>query len=371
MSDTDRGAPKGAWDERSKYRTLADSIDQGFCVIEIIFAERGEPEDYRFLEVNRSFEPLTGLRDAVGRTMLELAPTHEPFWAQAYARVAVTGEPARFEHRAEALGRWFDVCAFRVGPPEARQVGVLFQDVSERVLARAILEDADRRKDEFIAILAHELRNPLAPMRTAASLLARAAAGVSAAAKPLDILSRQLDHMSALVEDLVDIGRIARGDVRLALEPCDLREVALRSGEVARTFMDLRGQSFSERLGDEPAPVVADARRLSQAVSNLLRNASKYTRAGGRVEIAVSVGESECAIEVSDDGIGIDPAQLTRIFELFAQEPAGREHSQGGLGIGLAVAKRVALLHGGSVEARSEGAGAGSVFRLSLPKAKS
>src|SRR4051812_45049772 len=154
-----------------RYRTLFDSLDAGFCVFEMIYDADGRASDYRFLEVNPAFERQTGLRDATARTMREHAPEHEQHWFDLYARVAETGEPNRFIEEARALGRWYEVFAFRVNGQDSRKVGVLFYDISERVRAERALQEEARRKDEFLATLAHELRNPLAPIRNAVALM--------------------------------------------------------------------------------------------------------------------------------------------------------------------------------------------------------
>lgn len=354
------------WDEASKFRTLADSIDEGFCVVEIVVDDAGHPVDYRFLEVNRVFESQTGLLDPVGKRMRDLAPDHESFWAETYGQVAETGQPVRFEHAAEALGRWYDVFAFRVGAPAERKVAILFQDISLRVRARVALGAAERRKDEFIAILAHELRNPLAPMRTAVHL-ARMATRLEDVARPLEILDRQIAHMAELVSDLADIGRVARGLVQLDLAPCDLRDAVRHAAEIARPSMEVRSQRFHQAIPDRTVAAQADLRRLTQALSNLLLNASKYTPAGGRIALSLRVEPDWAVVEVADDGIGIAEDRLADIFDLFSQVQSARKHAQGGLGIGLAVAKNIAQLHGGWIEALSEGPARGSTFRLGLP----
>ncbi|TXI87448.1 MAG: PAS domain S-box protein, partial [Cupriavidus sp.] len=147
-----------------RYRMLFNSIDEGFCVFEMIYDAEGTPVDYRFLEVNPAFEQHTGLADAAGKTILELVPNHEKHWHEIYGKVAATGESVRFEERGEGMGRWFSVYAFRVGAPEERRVAALFTDITERRRAEEELAEAHRRKDEFLAMLAHELRSPLAPL---------------------------------------------------------------------------------------------------------------------------------------------------------------------------------------------------------------
>jgi signal transduction histidine kinase len=355
------------WNDSTKYRVLADSIDEGFCVIESLAEPDGTPVDYRFLEINRAFERQTGLIDAIGRTVLELAPTHERFWIETYAHVASTGESLRFEHTADALGRFYDVFAFRIGDPAGRRVGILFNDVSERAATRRALQLANQRKDEFMAVLAHELRNPLAPMRFALELMRRLPDSPDAMERARGILERQVRHMTALVGDLTDLGRIARGTVSMDASLIDLREVVRHAVEVAHPVMVAREHALSVSVPETPVQVHGDAHRLAQAVSNLLVNAAKYTVNGGRVALVLDGDDSAAVIDVSDTGIGIAPERLDDVFEMFTQLPVGHAHAQGGLGIGLALVKQIVEMHGGTVQAISAGTGAGSRFSVRLP----
>ena len=207
-----------------RYHSLFDSIDEGFCVIEMLFDSDNNPLDYRFLETNPAFEKQAGLHDAVGKCMRTLAPQHEAHWFERYGRVALTGESVRFVEPAHALGgRWFDVYAFRVGEPEHRRVAILFADITERRLleektreqARA-LTDLNRRKDEFLAMLSHELRNPLAAISNASSLLRLQPDGNSVEAQ--NMIDRQVEKLTRLVDELLDISRISTGRIRLQMD---------------------------------------------------------------------------------------------------------------------------------------------------------
>src|SRR4051812_47733315 len=179
-------------DSEERYRTLFNSIDEGFCIIEVLFDANGAPADYLFIEVNPAFERHTGLPTAQGKRMRDMVPEHDQHWFDIYGRVATTGEAVRFDNEAKALGRWFDVYAFRVGEPAGREVGILFNDVTTRKRAEAVLRDGDRRKDEFLAILAHELRNPLAPIRNGVHLLKAATAHDQDARSVLSMMERQI-----------------------------------------------------------------------------------------------------------------------------------------------------------------------------------
>jgi PAS domain S-box-containing protein len=351
-----------------RYQTLFESIDEGFCVIEVLFDDDGVANDYRFLEINPSFVRQTGLENAVGRRMRELAPAHEAHWYRIYGDVALTGVPVRFEQRAEALGRWYDVYAFRIDEPEQRRVAVLFNDVSERKRIERALQDSDRRKDEFLAILAHELRNPLAPLRNGLEIMKRAASGDSGlVAQSREMMERQVDHMVALVDDLLDVSRISRGQISVELRRTDLADIAHRAMEAAEPAMRERRHELTLQLPAGATWVNADEVRMTQAVGNLLVNAAKYTPPGGRISLVVRREAHEASVCVSDNGIGIPADMLGRVFELFTQLQQPGHRAAGGLGIGLTIVRQFVALHGGSVEAASDGPGAGSRFTIRLP----
>ncbi|ABS26558.1 ATP-binding protein [Anaeromyxobacter sp. Fw109-5] len=356
-------------ESEARYRLLFDSIDEGFCIIEVLFDAAGAPADYRFVEVNRAFEKQTGLVDAAGKRMRELAPAHEEHWFQIYGRVALTGEPIRFENRAEALGRVYDVYAFRVGPPEGRRVAILFSDISERKRVEEKLREADRRKSEFLGVLSHELRNPLAPIRNSTLILERAPAGSPAAVRAREVIQRQTEHLSRLVDDLLDVERIARGKVQLSRTRLDLRDVVRKTCDDHRSVLEQGGVEMRLDLPFGPVWVEGDATRISQVVGNLLHNAAKFTAAGGRVEVEVASREENGLIAVRDTGAGMIPEDLERIFQPFAQGEQGLARTEGGLGLGLALVKGLVELHGGSVRARSKGPGRGSELTVRLPLA--
>jgi signal transduction histidine kinase len=546
-----------------RYRTVFDSLDEGFCLIEVLFDDADQPVDYRFLEVNRVFEQQTGIGNAVGRRMREISPAHEEHWFQIYGHVARTGEPRRFENAAVALGRFYEVYALRAGRPEQRQVALLFTDITARrraeeergrflrelreadallradldathrllkisslflqegnleavlgeivdaaiaitgaelgelrlldpasgrlalvahrnfpawwlerwrelgelegacgaavarqaqvlvedieasplfagtpaldaqreagvrwahatpiigrveraigvistsggrsgrpaeralglvallarqtgdILERAQAEraleeanrrlfEADRRKTEFLGMLSHELRNPLAPIRNSIHLLERATPGGEQARRAQAVIDRQVGHLTHLVDDLLDITRITSGKIQLQREALDLNEL------VQRTTEDHRG-AFAERkvalvLTAAPAAVWvhADRTRLAQVIGNLLQNAVKFTPAAGETSVTVEVDalRGGASVSIRDTGIGIEPALLPRLFEPFAQGDTSLDRSRGGLGLGLAVVKGLVEMHGGSVRAESAGPGRGATFTIALP----
>ncbi len=348
-----------------KYRYLFESIDQGFCLIEMIHRD-GEPLDYRFIEVNPAFERQTGLVAAAGHTMRELAPEHEEHWFRIYDEVARTGQARRFELPALSLDRYFDVYAFRIGAPEQARVAILFADISDRRKMEEALRQADRRKDEFLATLAHELRNPLAPIRTGVALLRRFGTGDDAGAT-LEMMETQIQHLVRLVDDLLDISRISRGKVELRLEWVDLVEEVRAAGEAARAAYELQGRTLDMTLPSAPVMAHVDPTRLTQVIGNLLGNACKFTDEHGHVRLSLSREGEDAVVRVRDDGIGIAASQLDQIFSTFMQVDTSLERSQSGLGLGLAVAKELIDMHGGHIQASSPGLGQGSEFTIVLP----
>jgi signal transduction histidine kinase/ActR/RegA family two-component response regulator len=545
------------------YRTLFDSIDQGFCIVEVLFDEERHPIDCRFLDVNRVFEKDTGISDAVGRRMREIAPEHEERWFRVYGEVALTGKPARFENPVAALGRYYDVHAFRIGQPEEHRVAILFNDISERrrteadrgrliqelekaqeqlraeldatsrlleigslfvkagalepvldaIVAAAIaisgadfgnvqlldresgdlrvaaqrgfpkwwlvywdnvtkgrgacgtalergerviiedvetspvfvgspslsvqlkagvravqstpligrsgdpmgmlsthykkpgrpsdralrlldllarqaadmleraqaeraleeanqrLLDADRRKNEFLGMLSHELRNPLAPIQNSLYVLERAEPGGEQARRAQAVIHRQVGHMTRLIDDLLDVTRITSGKIQLHRELLDLNEVAQRAVDDHRGAFADSSVRLELETAREPVPVNGDRTRLTQMIGNLLQNAVKFTPHGGRTVVSVE-RESKRGrgiVRVKDTGRGIAPEILPYLFEPFIQAEATVDRSKGGLGLGLALVRGLAEMHGGSVNAASSGPNQGATFTLTLP----
>ncbi|MFL5300726.1 MAG: PAS domain S-box protein [Anaeromyxobacteraceae bacterium] len=478
----------------TRYRTLFDAIDEGFCIIEVLFDDAGNPTDYRFVEVNQAFEQQTGLVNATGKRMRELAPSHEEHWFEIYGRIAVTGEPARFQNQAQALGRWFEVFAFRVGAPERRMVGVLFNDitariraeeglreseqryrtlftnmtegfalgevinddagtpsdvrliemneafeeqtglkrekargrpirevlpqveqswidtycevalggparrfenynrdldrhfslycfspargrfavlfsdVTERKRAEDALREADRQKTEFLGVLSHELRNPLAPIRNSIFLLERAPPGSEQATHAREVVRRQAEHLTRLVDDLLDITRISRGKIGLQRTRVDLREIVQKTTD---DLHSLFAQASVELRVDYatfgPVWIEADPTRMAQVLGNLLQNAVKFTPSGGSVIVSVGSGSDGAQLCVRDNGAGMEPGTIEHMFQPFAQATQTLARTKGGLGLGLALVKGLVEMHGGSVHARSDGLGRGSEFLVHIP----
>jgi PAS domain S-box-containing protein len=359
-----------------RYGTLFESIDDGVCVIEMLYDADGKPCDYRFLEANPAFAVHTGLEHAIGKTVRSLIPMHESHWFETYGRVAATGEPIRFISEAAGLGRWYNVYAARVGPAGSRKVVVLFTDITEHrrteVELRRLADDLaeqDRRKTEFLATLAHELRNPLAPIRSGLQLMRRAKGDPSALARVQDIMDRQLDHLVHLVDDLLDVARITRGQIELKPASIDLDDVVRAAVDTSMPLIESSRHRLDLRLPAEPLHLYADPIRLTQVVSNLLNNAAKYTPRGGAILVAAERDGDQAVIVVSDNGIGIPPESLGAVFRMFTQVAHPALRSQGGLGIGLSLVRSLVELHGGTVTAASPGIDAGSVFTVRLPLA--
>ncbi|HEX4948830.1 MAG TPA: ATP-binding protein [Blastocatellia bacterium] len=237
----------------------------------------------------------------------------------------------------------------------------------ERARAEEALRDADRKKDEFLAMLAHELRNPLAPIRNAVEILNRSHMNDPKIKWSGEVINRQVDHLTRLVDDLLDISRITRGKIELRKEVTDLVQVIGRALESSRPLIIARKQELRLNLPPVSLPIQGDVTRLAQVISNLLNNASKYSDEGAHIQLAAEQQGGEVLIRIRDDGIGIGTETLPHVFELFTQADRSLDRAQGGLGIGLTLVKRIVEMHGGKVEAFSDGPGKGSEFIVHLP----
>ena len=238
----------------------------------------------------------------------------------------------------------------------------------ELVAQAEALKEAGRRKDEFLATLAHELRNPLAPLRHGLDVLHKSPAGGSTPGI-LDTMDRQLVHLVRLIDDLLDVSRVSQGKITLRKETMAAADVVRAAVEASRPAIDAAGHTLAIDLPAAPLWLNADATRLSQIVGNLLNNATKYTPDGGRIALGVRADGDFATIEVSDNGIGIPAEMRSEVFELFAQVENHLDRAKGGLGIGLALVKQLVAMHGGTVEARSAGIGQGSTFTVRIPLA--
>lgn len=243
----------------------------------------------------------------------------------------------------------------------------LRKETDERRSAEAALRLADRRKDEFLATLAHELRNPLAPMVNALTMLSSLDAEPAVRQRAEGIIRRQLTHLVRLVDDLLDVSRITRGKLTVDAEPVDLASVVANAVDTVQPLMESQRHELAVSLPERPVYLHADSVRLSQVLSNLLNNAAKYTDPGGHIEVAAEVGRGQVRITVKDNGAGIAEDTMPTIFQMFTQGDNSLDRKQGGLGVGLALTRRLVELHGGRIEAHSPGAGRGTTFVLTLP----
>ena len=275
-------------------------------------------------------------------------------------------EPNMFSERTERLSLGVAAQA-AAAIDNARLYEAAQAQIARREQAEAALRETDRRKDEFLATLAHELRNPLAPIRQAALISKMAGATEAQKRWSHDVISRQVHHMSLLLDDLLDVSRITRGTLQLRKQATELSSVVDAAVETARPTLDAKRHRLSIDISQEQTYLSADPLRIAQVLSNLLTNAAKYTDPEGLIRLTAHCSSDSVVIQVIDNGIGIAQEALPRIFQMFSQVKASQDRSDGGLGIGLALAKGLVELHGGQIEARSGGIGRGSEFIVRLP----
>ena len=290
-----------------------------------------------------------------------------------------TGEPFKFEHRfrrADGEYRWHLSRAKALKDADGKilmwvgsntDIHEQMHTANELREVAAKLSEADRRKNEFLATLAHELRNPLAPLSNGLQIMQMSGSSEAAVEQARTMMDRQLMHLERLVDDLLDVSRISQGKVELRKEQVELTTVLENAVETSRPLIDAAGHELTVSLPPEPVFVDADVTRLSQVFANLLNNSAKYTEKGGHIWLSAEQRGSTVLVSVKDTGVGIPPDMLPKIFDMFTQIDRSLERSQGGLGIGLTLVKRLVEMHGGSVEARSEGHGMGSEFIVRLP----
>jgi PAS domain S-box-containing protein len=354
-----------------KYRTLFDSIDVGVCTIEVLFDGNEKPVDYRFLEVNPSFEKQTGIQNAPGRRMREIAPLHEEHWFEMYGRIALTGEPARFENQAMQLHRWYDVYAFRVGEPQERHVAIHFKDITERKQGEeemrqlnAQLETANKELEAFSYSVSHDLRAPLRHIDGFVQLLTDHMAGRLDAegTRHLSTIARSAKRMGVLIDDLLVFSRMAKSEMRLSQVSSErlVREV------INDLQAETQNREIAWTIGDLPE-VYGDAAMLRQVWANLIGNAVKYTRPRARAEIEIGGAPegTEWVFVIRDNGVGFDPEYAGKLFGVFQRLHRADEFE--GTGIGLANVRRIVHRHGGRTWADGSVDG-GAVFHFSLPR---
>jgi signal transduction histidine kinase/ActR/RegA family two-component response regulator len=339
-----------------------------------------------FALTNSMYQAVIGQRDVIGLPIREAMPELQgQRYFQKLDEVYRTGTPYVGLAEPVPLVRepgkapeevFFNFVYQPLQDDQQRTDGILVfcYEVTVQVLARQRSEELmqalrleHRRKDDFLAMLAHELRNPLAPVSSAAQLLTRAPGDAEVVRKASGIIARQVKHLSGLVNDLLDVSRVTRGLVVLDRQPQDLRSVLLDAAEQVRPLTEARSHRLLLELSPESVRVLGDHKRLVQIFTNLLANAAKYTPDGGRISLQLTVEEGHARTRVADDGIGIEAELLPRVFDLFVQGQRGADRGEGGLGIGLALVRSLVEMHGGSVAADSAGADQGSRFEVRLP----
>jgi two-component system CheB/CheR fusion protein len=346
---------------REQLQLVADSMSAAVALCS---------RDLRYIWVNRRCAEWLGMphEEIVGRPMVEIIGEDNLAAIRPYIDRVLAGEQVQYERlvRYQGFGERWVRNAFSPAQGGDAWVSVI-SDIHERKLMEEALRDADRRKDQFLATLAHELRNPLAPIRNAVAILSKKGPLDPELTWSREVIDRQVEHMSRLIDDLLDIARIASGKLRMRKERIPLERAIDLALETSRPNINAAGHSLSVLLPSERATLEADPTRLAQVFSNLLNNAARYTEGPGRITLSAELQGGEVVVSVEDDGIGFPPEIATRLFEPFAQLTSAHERSQGGLGIGLSLVKGIVELHGGSVEARSAGPRKGSEFIVRLP----
>jgi PAS domain S-box-containing protein len=358
--------------ENERFRAL---FEQAPGIIAVL---RGP--DHVFELTNQSYLQLIGHRQLIGKRARDALPevAGQGFF-ELLDRVYTSGEPfvghasplrLQREPNGPLEERYIDFVYQPIRDPSGAVSGIFVEgsDVTLRKQIEDELRAANRQKDQFLAMLAHELRNPLAPIMTAAQLLRMGRTDEKSVSNASDIIVRQAAHMTDLVNDLLDVSRVTRGLVTLDKEELDLNVIVAAAVEQVRPLVDARRHSLTLQLSGQPAHVIGDRTRLVQVISNILNNAAKYTAPGGSILLAVRVDETRVFVTVRDNGVGIAPEVVPYIFDLFTQAERTPDRSQGGLGIGLALVKSLVALHGGTVHAKSAGLGQGSEFSLCLPR---
>ncbi|MGF6273350.1 PAS domain S-box-containing protein [Massilia sp. UYP11] len=355
-------------ESEEKFRTITDAMPQ------MVWSCRADGEnDYS----NRGWADFTGLSstELLGTHWVTVIhpddlPTLQALWAGSRASGALFELEHRLRHHSGEY-RWVLNRALPVRDEAGRitrWMGTV-TDIHDQKLAAEELKAANARKDEFLAMLAHELRNPLAPISTAAQMLRLSGVDPKRIAHASDVINRQVRHMVELVDDLLDVSRVTRGLVELEREQVDLKSVIQSAIEQARPLIEKKGHTLSTRLGAANVTVIGDRKRLVQVMANLINNAAKYTPEAGEITVSADAvpDAGQVKLSVKDNGIGIDATLLPDVFELFTQAKRTPDRAQGGLGLGLALVRSMVDLHGGQVQAHSDGPGRGSCFSVVLP----
>jgi PAS domain S-box-containing protein len=348
-------------EERDRGREIFANISEGFVLFDRNWVmQHMNPEGLRICAVTSD--------EVIGRNHWDVFPAMlECEAGRMYHSVMATRKAGSAEQcRVFPDGRrvWIDLRAY---PTQDGGIATFFRDITDRKLAEEKLVEADRRKDEFLAMLAHELRNPLAPISAAAELLRLGNVDARRVHQSSTIISRQVRHMTRLVDDLLDVSRVTRGLITLGQARVAARTVIEEAIEQVRPTIDSRAQTLTVRLPSAGAAVRGDKARLVQVVANVLANAAKYTPAGRSIDLRADLHGNRLVLSVRDEGIGMDLELTGRVFDLFTQAERSSDRAQGGLGLGLALVKHLVELHGGTVGCSSPGLGKGSTFVITLP----
>jgi PAS domain S-box-containing protein len=356
-------------ESEAKFRTIADAMPQ------MVWSTL--PNGYHDY-YNQQWYAFTGVRpgstDGEGWNGM-FHPEDQPRAWERWRHSLATGETYEIEYRLRHRSgeyRWVLGRALPLRDDEGRILRWMgtCTDIHDRVRAQELLREEDQRKDEFLAMLAHELRNPLAPIASAVALLPRIGGDGERVKALSEVIGRQVRHMRGLIDDLLDVSRVTRGLVTLDMQRLDVRSVLAEALEQTRPLMERRSHRIELQSGSEPLAVSGDRKRLVQVFANVLTNAAKYTPPNGRVVVEAWAAGDEVRVVVRDNGQGMSAGLIEHVFDLFVQGERTPDRSQGGLGIGLALVKRMIDLHGGRVLAHSDGPGQGSAFEITLPRAE-
>jgi len=348
--------------EHKQSNYIFDSMAEGFAMLD---------SSWTVLRMNAEGLRITqrSMQEVIGRNHWDIWPEFKgTVLEEVYRQVQVSREARIFEMPYTFPGGkpgWVEV---RVFPALNGGIAMFCRDISPRVADREQLKEADRRKDEFLAMLAHELRNPLAPIRTAAELLQLVKLDETRVRQTSQIISRQVQHMTSLVDDLLDVSRVTRGLVKLDNSPLDLSQIVADAIEQVNPIIRAQHHRLTVHLTPEATLVQGDRKRMVQVLANLLNNAAKFTAEGGDIEVRTDTRGSHVIFQVTDNGIGMTPELVVRAFDLFAQAERSSDRSSGGLGLGLSLVKSLVELHHGTVKCESAGLGKGSKFTVSLPR---
>lgn len=361
---------------KERYRMLFDAMDDGFCVIEMLYDADGKPNDYRFVEINPAFEKQSGLHDAQGKRIRELVPNQDGSWYEIFGNVVATGQSTRFENPSPAIQRYFDVFASRIGGDGSRLVGILFKDITRRkqdeenlIAAKEKAELANRAKDSFLATMSHEIRTPLTGMLGMLELLSMTKLDKDQHAT-LDAAWDSGRGLLRIVSDILDWSKIEEGKLELSPRPTSiqnlLQEVVNTYSRVASAKSLMLWQHADARLNQA---YIVDSLRLSQVLNNFISNAIKFTKQGEielRAELVSHLDSGDrIRFSVKDTGVGIAADAQERLFQRYRQESADTARMYGGTGLGLAICRRLAEMLDGQIELHSE-PGQGSVFSITL-----